>query len=390
MTKPNSRLDVETVQLHNWTPALKLYKSLKIPRQYDFVTRLPLNGAKYFTLLSERSIGKTTSIILFAMCAYETMGIIGQYVRSKQDMILNKNINELFKTIREYDYISKITGGKWNDVYYHARKWSYCKRDENGDIVEKSNLHFMFCLSTDRNEDYKSVYNAPTGDIIIYDEFIGKYYRQNEFCDFCDLTSTIMRHRTTPIIFMLANTIDPQSEYFNEMEIYDTVSLMEIGQHEIVRTSKGTNIYIELLSRDKNERDKKSFFNSLFFGFKNPRLNAITGENWAFDYYPHPKRGYTSVYPNVYLEYNNKLVNLEIVKYDNVGFWIIAHSATSTYDDSIIYTRDEIIDRRYRYKFGKGDNLDKFVWKLIDTKRVSYSNNMIGSIVRHYMTLKAS
>lgn len=390
MTMTKEIFDVENIELHDWRPALKLYKSLKIPRQYDFITRLPLNNAKYFTLLSERSIGKTTSVVLFAMCAFETMGIVAQYVRSKQDMIMNKTINNLFMTIRKCGYIEKVTGGKWNDVFYHARRWSYCKRNEEGDIVEKSNEHFMFCLSTDHNEDYKSSYNAPTGDIIIYDEFIGKYYRQNEFCDFCDLSSTIMRGRTTPIIFMLANTIDPQSEYFVEMEIYDTISLMEIGQHEIVRTPKGTNVYIELLTRDKVERDKKNIFNSLFFGFKNPRLNAITGENWAFDYFPHPKRGYTSVFRNVYLTYNDKLVNLEIVKYENVGYWIIAHGATSVYDDSIIYTRDEIIDYRYRYKFGTGDKLDRFVWRLIDTKRVSYSNNMIGSVVSHYMNLKGA
>lgn len=377
--------DVEKLDL---SKALKLYKSLKIPRQYDFINRLPLSSAKYFVLLSERSIGKTTSVLLFSMCAFETNGIIAQYVRSKEDMIQNKNINELFKTIRECHYIEKITKGRWNDVYYHARKWSYCNVDENGNVTEKSNQHFMFCLSTDKNEFYKSSYNAPKGDIIIYDEFIGKYYRQNEFVDFCDLCSTIIRGRTTPIIFMLANTIDPQSEYFNEMEIYDTISLMEIGQHEIVRTEKGTNIYIELLSRSEDTKTAKHNFNKLFFGFKSPRLNAITGENWAFDYFPHAVSGYTKIFPNVYLEYNGRLINLEIVNYDNVGFWIIAHTATRTYDDSIIYTRDIPADFRYRYKYGNGDELDRFVWHLIDTKRIYYSNNMVGSILSHYMNLR--
>lgn len=380
-----TNFDVETI---DFSKALKLYKSLKIPRQYDFVTRLPLSSAKYFALLSERSIGKTTSVILFGMCAHETNGIIPQYIRSKEDMIQNKNINELFKTIREYHYIEKITKGRWNDVYYHARKWSYCNTDENGNITEKCATHFMFCLSTDKNEHYKSSYNAPNGDIIIYDEFIGKYYRQNEFVDFCDLCSTIIRRRTTPIIFMLANTIDPQSEYFVEMEIYDTISIMEIGQHEIVRTAKGTNIYIELLKSSDEMKTAKHSFNKLFFGFKSPKLNSITGENWAFDYFPHAVGGYEKVFPNVYLEYNGKLLNLEIVKYENVGYWVIAHSANKTYDDSIIYTRDIPIDSRYRYKYGIGDRLDRFVWRLIDTKRIYYANNMCGSILNHYVNLK--
>lgn len=376
------------LKLLDFSPALKLYHSLKIPKQYDFITRLPLSSAKYFALLSERSIGKTTSVILFAMCCYWTMGIIPQYVRSKEDMITNKNINQLFKTIREYGYISKLTGGKWNDVYYHARKWSFCNIDENGEIKEKSNLHFMMCLSTDKNEVYKSSYNEPQGDIIIYDEFIGKYYRQNEFCDFCDLCSTIMRGRTTPIIFMLANTIDPQSEYFSEMEILETVQLMEMGEHEIVTTDKGTKIYIELLSNTPKVKEKKKLFNNLFFGFKNPKLNAITGEDWSFSYYEHAKPGAKSIFPNVYLEYANKLLNLEVVKYDNIGYWIIVHGASRTYDDSIIYTMESILDYRYRYRFGRGDKLDRFIWGLINNKRVSYSNNTCGSVLSHYINLR--
>lgn len=126
----------------------------------------------------------------------------------------------------------------------------------------------MCMLSIDNAENYKSSYNAPYGDLIIFDEFIGKYYYRNEFVRFNDLLKTIIRDRQSPIIVLLANTIDKNSQYFNELEIYNTVQNMKQGDSEIITSERGTNIYVEILESGVKKQKTRSIVNTLFLDGK--------------------------------------------------------------------------------------------------------------------------
>ena len=142
-------------------------------------------------------------------------------------------------------------------------------------------------MSLDSWADYKSNYNAPLGDIIIFDEFIGKVYYPDEFIWFMDLIKTIARNRLSVKIFMLANTINKHSSYFHELEIYDAIGCMKLGDEKLITTRLGTNVFIEMIDneiqRKLNERQ-----NRLLFGFGNTKLAAITGaQTWAMSEYPH-------------------------------------------------------------------------------------------------------
>lgn len=365
----------------------KEFKKLKCPKTVYNPCKIPFHQSAYQILLSERSTGKTTNILLFGMCMNKLYGTILQYIRVKEDMISNKTINELFKTIRQYDYVSKLTDGKYNNVTYKARKWYYCNVGEDGKIIDIAPEHFMFCLSVDRNEEYKSSYNAPLGDFIIFDEFIGKYYRMNEFVYFMDLLKTIIRDRESTKILMLANTINRHSEYFSEFEIYDELQIIENGQSEIINTDGGTSIYIELIE-DRKETTQKKKINQLFFGFNNPLLNSIKGGSWATKEYPHIERGYAKLWNGIYIIYHNKILALDIVRYDDIGICINCHLAHRTYDDSIIYSIDEPKNQNYRYYFGKGDKLDTFIMSLIKTKHIRFANNSVGTLFTNYYNQK--
>lgn len=376
--------DINKGVVVDWKEVQKEYKKLGCPDNVYNASTLPYNSASYFMLLSERSTGKTTSVLLTACILFNKYGIVAQYIRTKEDMIMNRTINELFKTVREFNYINKLTDGKYNDVVYSARKWYYCKTNDRGEIEERAPQHFMFCLSIDKSENYKSSYNAPTGDYIIFDEFIGKFYKQNEFVYFMDLLKTIIRDRVSPKIVMLANTIDKHSEYFSEFEIYDEIQLIEYGNSEIINTERGTPIYIELIA-DKKEHKDKLKLNNLFFGFKNPKINSIVGGEWATNDYPHIQKGYTTLCNQIYLEYHNKLLALKIVKYDDIGLCINVHKATKSYDDSIIYSLSEPKDKRYRYYMGIGDSLDKFICRMVNSHHIRFQNNSCGTIFfNHY------
>lgn len=362
----------------------KIFKKLKTPPDIMDPTTFPLKRNKYFVLVSERSVGKTTQILLWGMCAHEVNGTQIQYIRQSDQMLTPKMSRQLFDTILKYDYVSKVTGGRWNSVEYYAARWTYTKTDDSGKVIEKDIKPFMSCLAINLNEQYKSVYNAPDGNVIIFDEFVSRFTRQDEFIDYCDLLKTIIRERKEPLVFMLGNTLDRYNTYFSEMELLPITTSMPIGEHTETTTSKGTPIYVEFVTREKTK--EKLDLNRIFFGFRNKKLGAITGEDWVIVPMPHILHDDTrvTIYNHIYLQYEDYLIQLELCTDSTHGSHICAHMATKTYPDSRIYTLANTLDYRYRYRFGY-DKLDKLVWALYDRKKYLYANNTIGVLVTKYV-----
>lgn len=365
----------------------KEYRKLNCPKSVYNPCKIPIENNTYHFLLSERSTGKTTNLILFGMIMNRIYRTEIQYIRQSEEMIMNKQISSLMNTIQEYGYISKITNNEYSSCIYKSRKWFYCNIDDNGKILNQSSEPFMSCLSVDRSEYYKSAYNAPLGDFIIFDEFIGKRYKMNEFLYFMDLLSTIRRNRMNVKIFMLANTIDLYSEYFNDFEISHIVQNMNCNDAINIKTDLGTPIYIEWIKDLKNNTDKKKS-NTLFFGFKNKQLGSIVGGNWTTNNFPHITKDYKIILRGIYLEYINNLLALEIVQYDDIGIGLNVHMAYKTYSDSIIYTLGNLNDSRYRYHFSLNDNLDILIQKLVKEHRIFFQNNNCGTMFFNFMNKK--
>ena len=227
------------------------------------------------------------------------------------------------------------------------------------------------------------------GDFVIFDEFIGTYYRPNEAIYFFDLLKTIFRNRVSGIVVMLANTINLNSQYFEEFEISRAVKQLRKGEKKEIITERGTRIFIEILDVKKTQT-KRSLMNELFFGFSNPKLSAITGSDvWAFEAVPHimPKSEQINrqcIINNLYLESGLELLKIELVYNDNIGSHLEIHRASRTYDDSIILTLGEITSTKYRYGLGEG-RLYKILAKYINSRKVLYSSNEVGSIFKDYL-----
>ena len=227
------------------------------------------------------------------------------------------------------------------------------------------------------------------GDFVLFDEFIGTYYRPLEAINFFDLLKTIFRNRISGVVVMLANTINLNSQYFEEFEISRAVKQLHKGDKREIVTERGTRIYIEILDV-KRTSSKRSLMNELFFGFKNPRLSAITGgEVWAFDSVPHipPKSEQTGrrcILYNIYAEIGIELLKIELVEDDKLGAHLEIHRASKVYDDSIILTLGELKDKRYVYGFGVG-RLNTILAKYINERKVLYSSNEVGSIFKDYI-----
>lgn len=379
--------DIQCGIEYDWRKVKEEFRKLNIPKDVYSPMHLPFDKAKYNVLLSERSRGKTTNILLLGMCMNKLYGTTIEYIRKKEDQITKKITINLFTTILEYDYIEKLTDGKYNSIWYNARRWYYCLVDEDGNVIEKAPTHFMSMLSIDRNETYKSGYNAPRGDFIVYDEFISKYYYADEFLYFTDLLKTIIRDRLSPIIFMLSNMIDKNSEYLDELMISDQVMLMSVGDSSLITTKKGTNIYVELLEMSKKTiTPRRQLSNKLYFGFDNPKLINITGGDWVVENYPHiPKKiEYDSVINNIFMKFSSNFIRLEVVTYNDQFFVFCTKFTSVIYDDSIILTLEPPDKSNEIYGLGRG-KVFKFIWSLYDDKRFRYQSNTIGAWIDKYV-----
>ena len=369
----------------NFQKINNLYKKLKCPPEVFDPSKLPFDRDKYFVLCSERSVGKTTNVLLWGMCAHEVHGTQIQYIRQFDEMLAPKRMKQLFDTILKFDYIKKLTKGRWNSCEYYARGWTYTKV-EDGKIIEKDTKPFMYCLGLNQNDFFRSTYNAPTGDVLVVDEFISSYMPKNEFVILCDMIKTIIRERTSPVIFMLGNTLDRYHNYFEEMELLPISTTMPLGQHTESITSKGTPIYIEFVTREKTP--EKIHLNKIFFGFKNPRLGSITGDDWVIIPYQHidPTDEPEVLLRNFYIEIEDYLIQLELVRSEKYQVHVLAHFATKTYPDSHIYSYKEMLDYRYRFRFGH-DKADRIIWTIYDRKKFFYSSNSVGSLVEKYVKI---
>lgn len=360
------------------------FKKLQTPKEVYNPCYCPFEQCKWFVNLSDRSTGKTTNWLLFGMLMNRFYGTVIQYVRQSESQIAPKNSKDLFDTILDCGYIEKITNGQYNGVCYKSKRWYYAIIDDEGNVVEKSPKHFMMMLSIDKHLDYKSVYNCPTGDIIIFDEFIGNYYYRNEFVNFNDLLKTIIRERQSPIIVMLANVIEKNSQYFNELEIYENIQRLRQGENEIITSERGTKIYVEILESGIKKHKGRNIVNKLFFGWKNPLISSITGEDWAIGVYQHIPENANILLRGHYIQHNGKIIALDLMYNEEIGVFVGVHFSTMTYDDSIIYTLSDIEDKRFRYRMGYTKS-DKKLWEFFRKNKFFYASNDLGSLVENYV-----
>ena len=364
----------------------KEYKKLGVPDDLFDPAACPLESNKYFVICTERASGKTTNIILFGLIAYKLYGTPIQYIRQFDEQLAPKNARNLCDVIIQYGYVPKLTNDRYNTIIYKARRWYYAK-EEDGEIKETASEPCIQCLSLQSADTYKSSYNSPKGDFIIFDEFAARRHQPDEFFLFCDLLSTVIRSRSNPIIWMLGNTIDRYEYYFDELEIADYMKYIQLGESMEVKTAKGTPIYIEVFAVGKKE--KKSLVNKLFFGFKNSKLNAITGDDWLIVPYQHidSKDDREVIDRRHYVQYEGELLCIEVCYSERYGLHVIVHKATRyDFSDAIIYTCNNMQDVRYRFRFGHG-KVDRMIWTLYDRNLFFYATNACAAVMNKYINL---
>lgn len=374
--------------MNNYKQAIKLYRSLKCPTNVlDVETELLPYEQAWNVILGIRGTGKTTQLILWGMCLYQTYGIQIQYIRQRDNQLAPSKCGSLCDVIINNGYISKITKGRYNSCFYHWRKWYFCHRSEDGTVEDKADDPFMSCLAIELSEDYKSSYNAPRGDYIIVDEFLtARGYLQDEFIKLSHLLSTIIRLRDTAHIYLSGNLVDPYSVYFDELQLNDVISGIKYGDHETLSCGN-TKLHIYCQPRPIDRKREK--INERYFGWRSQRLTAITGNNgmWAIKIYPRPPKGDYKILSKGYILKNGKYLARELRESDDM-LYVFCYLDQYGYDDKIhiLYTLDAESGYNPRVRYGFGyTQTDNAIKKLINAERVYFADNSAGAFLDSYI-----
>lgn len=341
----------------------------------------------YYIDMSDRDRGKTTQKLIAGLIVFAMYGVNTVYIRTKKEDIERRNTSTLFDAIIENDYISKIFGDEWNSIDYSSYKWTICKVDEAGKIVERMPDFFMYQMCTENAMRYKSRLVLPKGDFIIYDEFIEPDYPFYTMPYFQQNLKTVLRSRKSGVVLMSSNAINVNSPWFADFKIRKQVKNLKQGEH-VVCDVAGSTFYVEVLAEDKRKAKKE--YNKRYLGFADNNLQSITGRGtWEMPQYPHIRKDFKllKIYArNLYISHLGDLLNISIVSIDGLGIAGIVRPATRLYDDSIIFTLGEILDTRYIYKIGKSTAPTAIIWRLFKENRLFYATNECGELLKNYYT----
>lgn len=372
----------------NYKRALKLYHSLNIPDKYQLIPRIIAEEDTYNVLISIRAMAKTTDLLIWGLCLLRCYGVLPVYIRQTRYDIEPKTLHTLFDVVRDrqYGYIEKITGGRYNWVDYRAGEWHYQRLDEDLNVVEICPLPCMRCVSIDQNLKYKSTLNLPTSDLIIFDEFLNpRGYLQDEFISFCDLLKTIIRgeDKRSAKIYMLGNLVDRASIYFDELQLNDVLSDISYDEHRHLNCND-TTLHLYMLPRAHEQMQK---LNLHYFGWNSPKLNSITAKSgmWAMSSYPRPPKGADfTILCKRFIVKNGKTIGLELRKYPDRSLIVCrSYAPYEIPDEAIYYIDSKASDPSHRFKFGwtKTDKIFETYYKL---GLYTYIDNSVGTFVTSF------
>lgn len=357
------------------------------PKYYSLDRILKYN-ADYNIIYGERSNGKTTAILRYALERHIESGYTSQLaiIRRWDEDFRGKNGKQMYDAIVSLGWIEDLTNGKYNNVYYQAKRWYLIRYSETGEKEEVATEPFAMGFSINSQEHYKST-SYPNVNVILFDEFITRsQYLINEFIEFQNLLSTIIRLRTDVIIFMCGNSVNKYCPYFNEMGI-SNIKKQQQGTIDIYTYGESDLKVAVEYTKPMGEKSKKS---NKYFAFNNPRLQMIRDGGWEIDIYPHmPYR----ILPKeigfiFYLVFDKDILQGEVIKHKDDKFVFFHRKTTPLKDDNtrLVYDTNINVKRNYRTRIDKPfSNMEKIIYQLFALDKVFYQDNEVGEIVHNYL-----
>lgn len=374
---------------YDWEKVLNLYKSLDVPEGYDYSDILPLkDDIVWHVLCSERSVGKTTTLLLLGMCLNSLYGTITQLIRHSDKEQKASYYKKLFDTINGYDggrYVKMITGGEYEFVTYYSRAFYYANM-VNGK-VERSEIPLVVCLCSADCYQLCSTYESPLGDWIILDECFNESNRPEEFVHFLHLHKTICRERLSDKIFILGNNLDINNIWFRQLTIQNSIRKMHKGEIKTHYTADGMPIWVTFMENRLPE--KRLQYNKKHYGFRTSETNSITGNGeWKMKDYPlaclvhnieHITRG-------IFISYHDDLfLEVEFIQCDEFS-GILIHNANrmTALQGDVLYTM--CMPKRENEIYWFKDKLVMSIYNCYINRRCVFSDNETGDLFEKFLT----
>lgn len=389
----------------DWREVGKFIKKLKIPSEFWGIDLETLSEYQYNGYLSIReTAGKTTQGLILGLALnklYPEQYSI-EYIRNDTSQITRANIEDLFNTVIRFGYIQKIYGERWNSIEYHTqqRKFFLCTRDEDGNIMEEDCLPICIVHSLEKAQEFKSGYNNPRGNYILFDEFMDTARATYTiFPEFLNAVSTIgrpnSRHEWLRVI-MMGNNTDPYSFWFDEFEISEEIPYLKFGGAITFRTEYNTTGVFKLLEPGEVQKKRLASKNIPFLGFPGKKAAAFTGvTEWSGKTYRHPEfiLDYTEfcIHRRCYIRHRGRYIQLDLFKDQEHGVYTFLHFASAPkYDDNIILTiePDKASDIYGFGKYEKREKIRNLLLKYIgcyQENRFYYASNMVGSLTEDFI-----
>lgn len=361
--------------------------------KYYSLKRILSYNCIYNMIFGERSNGKTYAVHQYMLEKFWKKHEQGALIRRWEEDFRGRNGQATFDGIVGSGYVEKLTNGEWTAIKYYSGKWYLAKFDEKLNRLVTMEEPFCYGFALTMGEHYKSTsYTNVT--TILFDEFLTREsYIPDEFVSFQNILSTIIRQRDNVTIFMLGNTVNKYSPYFEEMGIRKLIEKMKEGDIEIV--SYGTS---ELkLAIEYCMPNKQGKLSDKYFAFDNPKLQMITSGKWEMALYPHLPFKYTrdEVKLEFYILFDHQLLHCEVIKLkpkkeekNRVGLFTYVHRKTTP----LRSTKDILFSTEFStnpYHFRKitkpRDIIDRKISKIFLNERVFYQNNEVGEVVRNYL-----
>ena len=344
--------------------------------------------ADYNVIYGERSNGKTTAVLRYALENHIESDYVNQLaiVRRWEEDFKGKNGQQMFENIVTLGWVKELTNGKYNSIYYYSQRWFLCYYDEDGEKTLQAEFPFAMGFSLTSEEHYKST-SYPNIKTILFDEFLTRNrYLPDEFVMFQNLLSTIIRLKDDVKIFMCGNTINKYCPYFNEMGLTEIKKQMQGTIDLYYYGESGLKVAVEYCAPMGNGKKKAS---NKYFAFNNPKLQMITNGGWEIDIYPHLPKKYKpkDVMLIFYVIFDGEILQGNLISIDNHPFIYFHRKTKPIIEDTKRIVYQQKVDYRYNYRlsFNQCTNrAEETIYKLIHLGKVFYQDNEVGEIINNY------
>lgn len=369
-----------------------------MPKEYFNIDLDVWNTHDIYMILSIRQdAGKTTQSLLLGIVLFKLYGTTTEYMRCDETQLTRANLETIYDVILKFGYIEKLFKGEYNSLDYRPqlKKFFLCQRDEDGNIVKKCDRPLLVAHSLENWKRYKSSYNNPLGDFIVFDEFMDTDRQTNtQMVELQNNLSTIGRNREAAHCIMLGNNTNQYSFWFEEFLIENDIPNLNYGGYIENKTELGTTFYCTLWSLSDKKKDEIKLKKVRFSGFNTPKMNAFNGIGaWSGLSHPHiPDNDMLHndflIYDRLYIKHRNRYVKVKVYQNDD-GLYTFCHYASKPLlDDNIILT---LHPTKYGEIYGTGRYAPKFlndkISMIMNLKVQSlwyYATNSVGELIADY------